>query len=224
ISGTLASTTEAVRSTETKLAELEARLVSFASTSVSTIDSSGNTTSGTSTVQVTWSNDMGASIISFFGNLGSTIENGLARFVAVIADSITARTVVVNTLTVGSLDNLSASGITIYDRQTGAPTCMYVANGVIQSELGVCGATNTVSTNQGTVSEIVPENTSTPTVPTSPETVTEPVSESETIPESVPESTPTSSESVSEIVPETTVVSEPVVVETISETIPELMP
>ena len=174
LTDSMASTTEAVRRAETKITELEARLAS--STAVSANISTDVTDAGTSTVQVTWSDGFGSSVVSFFARLGATIENGVSRFVALVADSITARSVVVNTLTVGSPDNLAASGITIYDRQTGAPTCMYVANGVIQSELGICGATNTTSTDQGTVSEIIPEITPAPTA--APEPVSEPIVES----------------------------------------------
>ncbi|HEY4500348.1 MAG TPA: hypothetical protein VJH25_00975, partial [Candidatus Paceibacterota bacterium] len=229
ISNKLASTTAQLVVTEAKLAELEA-IVTASGASTFTGFSSTSTSTATSTVEVTWSNNMASSVVSFFTGLGTIIENGVAKFVAIIADSITARTVVVNTLTVGSPDNLSASGIIIYDRQTGAPTCMYVANGVIQSELGVCGATNTISTGQGTISEVAP---SAPTIEPTPEPTPEIISEP--IVEPIPEVTPTLesmtesvvetiTESVSETVPETTVMSEPAVVETTPEPVVEITP
>jgi len=57
--------------------------------------------------------------------------------------NITAQSVETQKLTIGGG---AASGVTIYDRQTGAPKCIYIEGGVIKTSDGACGAT----TNAGT--------------------------------------------------------------------------
>ena len=67
-------------------------------------------------------------------SLGVTIENNVAHFVEIIVDSIK-----VKKLNVGDSTNPSISGITILDRITGQPYCMYIENGNMKSQSGECG-------------------------------------------------------------------------------------
>ncbi|MBI2635253.1 MAG: hypothetical protein HYW79_01785 [Parcubacteria group bacterium] len=71
--------------------------------------------------------------ISGLNNLWSIDENG----------NITAQSVQTQSLTIGGG---AASGVTIYDRSTSAPKCIYIEGGVIKTSDGACGTT----TNAGT--------------------------------------------------------------------------
>jgi hypothetical protein len=119
----LASTTERIASAEQRIVSLEATLASIGSGSQTTIVNA--TTSASSTVEA---------VSSWLSSLGIAIENAVARFATVIADVVTTKK-----LTVGDSSNLAAAGITIFDRATGAPVCMFVENGVMKSEPGECG-------------------------------------------------------------------------------------
>ncbi len=66
--------------------------------------------------------------------LGVTIENSIAHFANLIVDTLN-----VKKLNVGDSQNLSAAGITILDRVTGQPVCVYVESGVVKSGVGECG-------------------------------------------------------------------------------------
>ncbi len=101
---------------------------------LATSSSATSTVSASSTVET---------VSGWLSSLGVVIENAVARFVAIVADMITAKK-----LTVGDSSNLAASGITILDRQTGAPVCMFVEGGVMKSQVGACGEGAT-SNNQG---------------------------------------------------------------------------
>ncbi|MFA6158303.1 MAG: tail fiber domain-containing protein, partial [Candidatus Paceibacterota bacterium] len=72
-----------------------------------------------------------AGIESSVSTLGALISN----LVSSIAESITTKRI-----TVGDPSNLAASGITILDRATGQPVCMYVENGVTKTASGACGS------------------------------------------------------------------------------------
>ena len=72
---------------------------------------------------------------NWLAELGVTIEDGLAHFAHVVADLVTTKK-----LTVGDSQNPAASGITILDRATGNPVCVYVENGVLGSSSGECGS------------------------------------------------------------------------------------
>jgi len=75
--------------------------------------------------------------ISGLNNLWSIDEGG----------NITAQSVETQKLTVGGG---AASGVTVYDRGTGAPKCIYIEGGVIKTSDGACGQT----TNEGTIASI----------------------------------------------------------------------
>ncbi|MDP1625231.1 MAG: tail fiber domain-containing protein [bacterium] len=134
----LASIVNAVKELDISLASTTARL-SLTESRLDSIESllaSGSTMGQTSTSTVT-------SIVSgWFSSLGATIENAYVRFVAIVADFIQTKS-----LTVGDTNNLAASGITIFDRATGEPVCMFVENGAMKSESGVCGGTVAPSGN-----------------------------------------------------------------------------
>jgi len=57
--------------------------------------------------------------------------------------NITAQSVQTQALTVGGG---AASGVTIYDRETAAPKCIYIEGGVIKTSDGACGATQNTGT------------------------------------------------------------------------------
>ena len=88
--------------------------------------------------------------------------------------NITAQSVETQKLTVGGGN---ASGITVYDRQTSAPKCIYIEGGAIMSSDGVCGTTQ----NAGAPAEIIPASDPVLTPPvdpvatTTPEVVEEPI-------------------------------------------------
>ncbi len=87
-----------------------------------------------STMATTTASSTIDTVTGWLASFGAAIENGVARFVSVVADMVTAKK-----LTVGDSDNLAAAGITILDRVTGQPACVYVENGELRSELGACG-------------------------------------------------------------------------------------
>ena len=108
--------------------------------------------------------------------------------------NITAQSVETQKLTVGGGNT---SGITVYDRQTSAPKCIYIEGGAIMSSDGACGSTTL--TTGGT--EIVSASDPVLTPPIEP----------------VATSTP-------EILPvETTTSTEPIIIETATGT-PEILP
>ncbi|MEK7662331.1 MAG: tail fiber domain-containing protein, partial [Patescibacteria group bacterium] len=101
--------------------------------------------------------------------------------------NITAQSVQTQALTVGGG---VASGVTVYDRQTSAPTCIYIEGGAIKTSDGACGQTQ----NTGTVAEIIPASDSVPpaTSTTTPDiipmaTTTPPVVEEPLVATSTPE-------------------------------------
>jgi hypothetical protein len=135
-------------------------------------------------------------------SLGIKLESVVATFIEVIAKSITADfayvktveadSVTTKTLKVGDTSNLGAVGITTYDRATGAPTCIYIDNGVMKSETGECGVVSTETVNLPNTPapeptpeitpEVIPDQTPEAVVEnssenTNPEASTEPVSE-----------------------------------------------
>ncbi|MBI4919713.1 tail fiber domain-containing protein [Candidatus Azambacteria bacterium] len=98
--------------------------------------------------------------------------------------NITAQNVNTQALTVGGG---AASGVTVYDRETAAPKCIYIERGLIKTSDGVCGATQ----NTGTASDIVvlPTATATPPsveLPPMPTTTPETLPASTTTPETLP--------------------------------------
>ena len=94
-------------------------------------------------------------VTDWFASLGVDIENNVFHFTNLIADTFTATTEYVNTLnaqtvnaatvnasalSVGSTTTPSESGITIIDRSSGKPYCIFINNGVMESVLGACGS------------------------------------------------------------------------------------
>ncbi|MBI5133947.1 MAG: tail fiber domain-containing protein [Candidatus Taylorbacteria bacterium] len=103
-------------------------------------------------------------IAGWLASLGATLQNAVATFVAIVADTVTANFVVVNDITtqtvnaasvyagalqVGTTTNPGGSGITIVDRVTGQPFCMFIANGVMQSAAGSCDNPNNPANQPG---------------------------------------------------------------------------
>ncbi len=93
--------------------------------------------------------------------------------------NITAQSVETQKLTVGGG---TASGVTVYDRVSGSPTCIYIEGGVIKTSDGACGTTQ----NAGAPAVIIPASDSVPPVATSTPPVT-----STTTPDIIPVATTT---------------------------------
>ena len=121
-------------------------------------------------------------VTNWFSSLGVAIENSVFHFTNLIVDTLTTTTEYVNTinaknlnaevasvgmLSVGSTSTPQDSGITIIDRATGKPYCIFVNNGIMQSTLGACGTFTTPPVNQNNNQNPPPINTSTTTPPVS---------------------------------------------------------
>ena len=188
LSLSIASTTARIASVEQRITSLEATLASIGSGSQTTIINA--TTSASSTIEA---------VSSWLASLGVAIENAVARFATVIADVMTAKK-----LTVGDSSNLAAAGITIFDRATGEPVCMYIENGVMKSEAGECGVVEVPEPTPAPTPEPEPAPVPAveePTGTTTPEASPEP--EPAPAPEVAPEETP-APEPAPEVVPEPT--------------------
>ncbi len=91
-----------------------------------------------------------AIVSGWIESLGAKIENAIATFVSVVAESLTANiayiktveadTIQTKTLRVGDIDNLAKSGVTVLDRSSGLPTCIYMEAGIMRTEPGECGS------------------------------------------------------------------------------------
>ncbi|MDO8443802.1 MAG: tail fiber domain-containing protein [Candidatus Azambacteria bacterium] len=124
--------------------------------------------------------------ITGFNNLWSIDSEG----------NIIAKSVQTQALTVGGG---AASGITVYDRQTSAPKCIYIEGGAIMASDGACGSTinagviapisQTIPVATSSVSEI---NTATST----PEIIIPPAETATSTPEILPTETATSTEPI----------------------------
>ncbi len=97
--------------------------------------------------------------------------------------NITAQSVETQKLTVGGG---ATSGVTIYDRQTTAPKCIYIEGGVIKTSDGACGQT----TNAGAPAEIIPASAPVPAV-TAPVATSTPATTATTTPTVEPVATTT---------------------------------
>ncbi|MFA6536154.1 MAG: tail fiber domain-containing protein, partial [Candidatus Paceibacterota bacterium] len=88
-------------------------------------------------------------VVSGLKSLGADIASGLATFKDIIADSITT-----GALTIKNADQ-TKNGITIYDRETGAPFCFYISGGVQKTEAGTCvGLAQTASVSNASSSPV----------------------------------------------------------------------
>jgi hypothetical protein len=122
----LASTTARISAVEGRLASIESLIANGGlSLGAGTTTAVGASTTASTTI---------SAVSGWLSSLGATIENAFARFVAIAADFMQ-----VKRLTVGDEQNLAAAGVTIFDRATGQPVCMYVENGSVKSEAGACG-------------------------------------------------------------------------------------
>ncbi|MFA6095876.1 MAG: hypothetical protein WC767_03495, partial [Candidatus Paceibacterota bacterium] len=111
---------------------------------------------------VVWSSDLSTQILSFLDGAGLKLENGVAYVRNLVADVVTAKKLVV-----GDSANLAAAGVTVLDRVTGEPACVYVANNVMRSDPGACDASPVISAPVSVPAvEVSPEPTSTTTVQT----------------------------------------------------------
>ncbi len=117
--------------------------------------------------------------------------------------NLTVQSVNTQALTVGGG---AASGVTIYDRQTGAPKCIYIEGGVIKTSDGACGAT----TNAGTPVTIIPASAPAPSASLPPATTTPTATTATTTPVLAATTTPV-------IAP----APEPVIVSTVSTSSPQ---
>lgn len=103
------------------------------STSISTIDPSGVALAGIQGLNEKLKNLLDFSwILGELKKLGIEITNGLIKAKAFIAESIR-----VEELEVGSSEK--PNGITIYDRVSGEPICLFAESGTLKSENGKCG-------------------------------------------------------------------------------------
>jgi hypothetical protein len=149
------------------------------SSSISTIDPSGVALAGIQGLNAKLSSLLDISwILDRLKNLGLEISQDAITVKNFIAKSITT-----GSLEVGSQDD--PTGITIYDRATGQPVCIYSENNILQSAPGKCVAgltsalpaaapvdalpQSSLSTDTPeTATPNVPENTSTPSAIASP--------------------------------------------------------
>ena len=117
-----------------------------------------NTTSLNRDLNINGFSILNVKSISGMNGLWKIDENG----------NITAQSVNTQSLTIGGG---IASGVTIYDRTSGSPTCIYIEGGVIKTSSGACGAT----TNAGTeaIIETAPaaDSTNSPQATTTPDII-----------------------------------------------------
>jgi hypothetical protein len=181
---------------ETRLAVAESQIAELrnASTTQSFGTSTASTTVGSAETTASTTIDI---ISGWMETMGAKFEDSVVRFTDLFAETLTVNNVVANTITAKSLkiipDNQAMSGITILDRSTGQPVCMFVANGVMYSEPGECGIgviTNNSSPTPNTET-VVDNSTTTPDV------------------EDISDDTGTSTPPVTEVVPEPEATSTP---------------
>lgn len=95
-----------------------------------------------------------------YGSMVPVLVNAiqeLAEKVYSFADQI-----ITKKITIKNTDNLSATGITIYDRKTGEPVCIYVENGNVRTEDGECGSNN--SNEESSINNVTSSSNSDPVV------------------------------------------------------------
>ncbi len=96
-------------------------------------------------------------------SLGAEITQDLMKIKNLLVDAITTKNITIKA------DNVSQTGITIYDRVTGLPVCMFVANGVMLTDSGACSASSGSSnpSDSGATSTITIQSSGTSTPPQS---------------------------------------------------------
>ncbi|MEN9622186.1 MAG: hypothetical protein RLZZ67_620 [Candidatus Parcubacteria bacterium] len=135
-----------VEDLKTRMTSVEGRLASlenFAETGGLAAVSASSTASTTM-----------STVSSYLASAGIAIDAVASKIMAIVTDTLTANFVVINkTLTVqtvhaesissselrvGTSTKSSEAGITIIDRATGQPYCMFVSNGLMQGQPGEC--------------------------------------------------------------------------------------
>jgi hypothetical protein len=156
---------------EEQIANLQFSIFNFQSISNASIfnASSSATSTGDSVISqgFSW-------VLEQFKNIGIIIAEGFIQVKNLVADIITSREIateylrVSEQLVIGSKEK--PIGMTIFERGTGNPICVYAEGGILKTTAGECGAEALVGTDSfsGTVSALeLPENTtSTPDVET----------------------------------------------------------
>jgi hypothetical protein len=115
-----------VKAQQKKLADLEMRITALEARSF--------TNSGGISID---------SVLERLASFGAKIESGVTYLKRLVAETLD-----VKELTVKG-DDQSKTGITIYDRVTGEPVCVFVASGVMTTEKGICGGGDSNSVLSG---------------------------------------------------------------------------
>ncbi len=156
-----------------KIANPELRITNLENIITSSTQMTATTTDGVISQGFNW-------ILEQFKNIGITIADEIIQARQFVADVITSREIateylqVKEHLVVGSKEK--PVGITIFDRLTGEPVCVYVEKGKVESVAGECGAEalSGAGSSSGDVNALeLPNNPSVPTIPeatTTPET------------------------------------------------------
>ena len=113
-----------------------------------------------------------SSVLAALESLGTTIEQGIATFANIVADKLTVHDVVTNTLVIKNEANIANTGLVIYDKVTGQPECLAIANGALQIDPGDCVTVPPPSTPSGSTPAPTPvvDSTTTPDASTTPDT------------------------------------------------------
>jgi hypothetical protein len=95
------------------------------------------------------------------GYLGTAIKNSLASFGVFLSDAMThISNLTVDTLTVGSKEK--PTGVTLFDKNTGNPYCLYIQDGLTTTTSGSC---ESLPTSTSTVTYTTSSSTSSSTTP-----------------------------------------------------------
>ncbi|MDZ4296123.1 MAG: tail fiber domain-containing protein [Patescibacteria group bacterium] len=124
--------------------------------------------------------------------LNAKIEAGIAILKDLIVDTLTAEMVITNKIRAEDIETQRLkveSGVTVKDRGTGEPYCMFIEYGAVRSAPGPCSTTSAASSGSAT-----PSGSEEPATPQDQQTVDTPTT-SEPDEDAPPESTPEPSES-----------------------------
>ena len=122
---------------------------------------------------------------SFKTNLVAWLANVNNGIDTVIANTFKAKNIETKAITINP-DDKTKSGITIYDRVTGQPVCMFVANGTTTTEQGVCGEVPSTQTIIPPPAP-VPEPTPDPAPEENPEIIPPAADQLPPVPDPIPE-------------------------------------
>lgn len=78
-------------------------------------------------------------IVSAIEELGIMLKNGITYITELVTDKITTKEITTEELKVKA-DDVSQTGITLYDRMSSEPYCLYIENGVTKTTAGECSA------------------------------------------------------------------------------------